>query len=140
MNTSAEVRDTRLALPFGFTCEQAIPAQFTALAHSAPLGMTLGAGSLFPPEYRTSLYVAFHGSWNTNVSANYRDCKVERIILENGQPISSETFATGWRPAGSKCGDATTWGRPADVIFGLKGEMFISDDKGGRVYRVIYRP
>ncbi len=140
MNTSAEVQDTRLALPSGFTCEQAIPAQFTTLAHSAPLGMALGAGSLFPPEYRTSLYVAFHGSWNTNVIANYRDCKVERILLENGQPIGSETFATGWRPAGAKCGDSTTWGRPADVIFGLKGEMFISDDKGGRVYRVIYQP
>jgi glucose/arabinose dehydrogenase len=63
---------------------------------------------------------------------------VERVILEDGLPIGSETFATGWREPGKKCGDASTYGRPADVIFGVNGEMFISDDKGMRVYRVVY--
>jgi len=139
VNNAAEVRDTRLDLPAGFTCDQAVAAKFTAPAHSAPLGMTLGSGSNFPPAYRSSLYVAFHGSWNTT-AASIRDCKVERVILQNGQPIGSEAFATGWRAPGETCGAAATWGRPADVIFGLNGEMFISDDKGGRVYRVIYQP
>ena len=139
VNSAAEVRDTTLALPLGFTCDQAVPAKFTAPAHSAPLGMTLGSGSNFPPEYRSSLYVAFHGSWNTT-TASIRDCKVERVILVNGQPTGSQTFATGWRAPGETCGAAATYGRPADVIFGLNGEMFISDDKGGRVYRVIYQP
>ncbi len=101
--------------------------------------MTLGSGTNFPPAYRSSLYVAFHGSWNTT-AASIRDCKVERVILENGQPVGSETFATGWRAPGETCGAAATWGRPADVIFGPRGEMFISDDKSGRVYRVIYQP
>ena len=139
VNSAAEVRDTTLALPLGFTCDQAVPAKFTAPAHSAPLGMTLGSGSNFPPEYRSSLYVAFHGSWNTT-TASIRECKVERVILVNGQPTGSQTFATGWRAPGETCGAAATYGRPADVIFGLNGEMFISDDKGGRVYRVIYQP
>src|SRR3990170_742686 len=140
VNNAAEVRDTNIALPAGFTCDMAVAAKFTAQAHSAPLGMTLGSGTNFPPEYRSSLYVAFHGSWNTNIIANYRDCKVERVILQDGQPTGSMDFATGWRSADAKCGDPATWGRPADVIFGLNGEMFISDDKGGRVYRVIYQP
>ena len=138
-NSSAEVRDTRQELPTGFTCAQAVPALFTAPAHSAPLGMALGQGTQFPPEYRSSLYVAFHGSWNTDGSAN-RDCKVERIILENGSPVSSQDFANGWRAPGGKCGDAATWGRPADVAFGPQGDMYISDDKGLRIYRVVYAP
>lgn len=140
VNTSSEIPDGRLSPPAGFTCEQAVPAKFTAPAHSAPLGMALGEGTLFPPEYRDDLYVAYHGSWNTDDPANFRDCKVERVILSGGQPAGSQVFATGWRAPGKKCGDAATWGRPADVIFGLKGEMFISDDKGMRVYRVIYQP
>lgn len=135
-----EVRDTRIGLPAGFTCGQAVAAIFTAPAHSAPLGMALGEGHNFPAEYVDDLYVAYHGSWNTNSPANYRDCKVERVILENGVPVGSQTFATGWRAAGQKCGDAATWGRPADVAFGAAGEMFISDDKGWRIYRVVYQP
>jgi len=135
-----EVPDGRLALPNGFICADAVPAIFTAPAHSAPLGMELASGNNFPAAYKDDLYVAFHGSWNTNVVDNYRDCKVERVVLQNGQPISSQTFATGWREPNKKCGDASTYGRPADVIFGTSGEMFISDDAGGRVYRVVYLP
>lgn len=135
---SNEVRDDRLALPSGFTCDDAIPAIFTAPAHSAPLGMEIAKPGNFPAEYNNDLYVAYHGSWNTNIVTNYRDCKIERVILENGEPTGSQTFATGWREPNTKCGDATTYGRPADVIFGVNGEMFISDDKGMRVYRVVY--
>jgi glucose/arabinose dehydrogenase len=134
-----EVRDTRIDLPAGFSCAQAVPALFTAPAHSAPLGMTLGRTGNFPPDYADDLFVAYHGSWNTT-AANIRDCKVERVLLENGKPVGSQTFATGWRAPGKPCGDAATWGRPADVVFNTYGEMFISDDKGNRVYRVIYAP
>lgn len=139
VNTAAEVRDTRLVLPGGFTCAQAVPALFTAPAHSAPLGMAWGASGNFPEEYAASLYVAFHGSWNTSGSSN-RDCKVERVRLVNGEPVGSEDFANGWRAPGGKCDDAATWGRPADVAFGPDGAMYISDDKSARVYRVIYQP
>ncbi len=142
LNTAHEVRDTRIAIPNGMSCDQAIPALYTAPAHSAPLGMTLGAGPLFPQAYQDSLYLAFHGSWNTSDPANYRDCKIERVTLDptSGAPTGAQDFATGWRAAGGLCGDATTWGRPADVIFGPKGDMYISDDKGDRVYRVVYLP
>jgi glucose/arabinose dehydrogenase len=134
------VPDDYFKIPDGFSCDDVVPAIFTAPAHSAPLGMEIASGNNFPGGFDDDLYVAYHGSWNTNVVANYRDCKVERVILENGIPIDSEIFATGWQQPGKKCGDPTTYGRPADVIFGLNGEMFISDDKGGRVYRVVYMP
>lgn len=128
---------SRLRLPNGLDCSQATPALFTDLAHSAPLGMTLGAEGNFPAAYQSDLYVAYHGSWNVENPDSIRDCKVERIVVKNGFPVSNEDFVNGWRAPGSNCGDAATYGRPADVIFGADGAMYISDDAAGRVYRVI---
>lgn len=138
----AEVLDTQsgVKLPEGFDCSSAnvVPALFTDDAHSAPLGMTLASASLyFPAEYQNSLYVAYHGSWNTSPES-IRDCKVERVLLDGETPISSEVFVNGWRAEGQTCGSPETWGRPADVIAGADGAMYISDDKGGRVYRVVF--
>ncbi len=135
IKSTALARDTRLALPSGFDCTMAVPALFTDLAHSAPLGMSFARGGSFPAAMQNDLFVVYHGSWNSNVP---RDCKVERIVIENGVPVRSEDFANGWRAAGRQCGDSATWGRPADVIFGPDGAMYISDDAGGRVYRVAY--
>ena len=137
VTSGPEVRDTNVALSPGFTCAQAVPAIFTVPAHSAPLGMTLASGNNFPPAYLNSLYIALHGSWNTT-TGSIRNCKVERVLLSNGQPASNQTFASGWRAPGLPCGHASTWGRPADVIFGPYGEMYISDDHGDRIYRVVY--
>lgn len=136
---SPQVMDEQsgLPLPEGLDCGQAVPALFSDLAHSAPLGMTLGKEGNFPAAYQSDLYVAYHGSWNVKVNESIRDCKVERIVLQDGIPVSSEDFVNGWRASGSNCGDASTYGRPADVIFGPDGAMYISDDAGGRIYRVV---
>lgn len=126
-----------LNLPEGLDCSQAVPSLFTDLAHSAPLGMSLGEAGNFPEDYQSDLYVAYHGSWNVQNPDSFRDCKVERIVIENGLPVSNEDFVNGWRKQGRTCGDASAYGRPADVIFGPDGAMYISDDAAGRVYRVI---
>lgn len=131
-----DVRDTSNWPNNTFDCARSTPSLFTDVAHSAPLGMTLGGGTNFPVDYRDDLFVAYHGSWNTNNAATYRDCKVERIVIQNGQPVDRQTFANIVRPSGQKCSDA--WGRPAGVTFGADGALYISDDQGGRVYRVVY--
>ena len=120
MKQKWQTHQTGLQVPQGFDCSlgNVVPALFTDLAHSAPLGMTLGNVSLaFPAEYQNSLYVAYHGSWNTS-AASIRDCKVERILLDGEIPVGSETFVTGWRATGETCGSGSTWGRPADVVVG----------------------
>ncbi len=139
---AAQVLDEQsgLALPPGLACSQAVPALFSDLAHSAPLGMALGQAGNFPSAYQPDLYVAYHGSWNIQDPANTRDCKVERVVVENGKPVRSETFVDGWRAPGGTCGDPSAYGRPAGIVFGPDGAMYISDDAGGRVYRLIYAP
>jgi glucose/arabinose dehydrogenase len=136
-NTSPEIPVPGMTLPGGVNCNNAVAARFTDLAHSAPLGMQLGAPAQFPAAYQDDLFVAFHGSWNTTL-ASARDCKVQRILIQNGQPTGSQSFVNGFRAPGETCGGANTFGRPADVVVNSAGEMFISDDYANAIYRVIY--
>lgn len=136
-NQAGEVPDPRAGSLGSFDCGNAVPALFTDLAHSAPIGMTTGRGfARAPAGFADDLFVAYHGSWDTSAGA-IRDCAVYRVRVENGRPVGSEPFVTGWRAAGLPCGDPATWGRPAGVAIGADGALFISDDDGGRIVRVV---
>jgi glucose/arabinose dehydrogenase len=131
-----EVRDTRVAFAAPISsCDQVTPALFTDLAHEAPLGMARYDKAQFPADYQGSLLVAYHGSWNADQTP--RDCRVQRIVVRDGQPAEAQPFLTGFRDSDTQeCGSA--WGRPAGVAVGAKGEVFVSDDKNGNIYRIVY--
>jgi glucose/arabinose dehydrogenase len=99
-------------------------------AHSAPLGLTFYSGSQFPESYRGDSFVAFHGSWNRSVPTGY---KLVRIPMQGGQPGPLQDFAVGWLLP-----DGSNWGRPVDVITGRDGSLYLSDDAGGKIYRIFY--
>jgi glucose/arabinose dehydrogenase len=88
----------------------------------------MGAG--WPAGYKDNLIVAFHGSWNR--SAPTGD-KLVRIKLDrNGNGPTVRDFITGWQqPEGSRLG------RPAGLIVGADGSLYVSDDTANAVYRVI---
>jgi glucose/arabinose dehydrogenase len=74
--------------------------------------------------------VAFHGSWNRSVPTGY---KVVRIKFdEKGNYLGIEDFITGWLTGQGALG------RPVDLVIKSNGEIYISDDKAGVVYRVVY--
>lgn len=110
-------------------CKNTIPPVFQMQAHSAPLGLTFYTEKGFPKEYQGDLFVAFHGSWNRSVPTGY---KVVHIKIKNGKPEGIEDFATGWLK-GSKA-----WGRPVDVIVGPDGGLYVSDDRDGFIYRIMW--
>lgn len=110
-------------------CARTVPMALGFQAHSAPLGMTFYTGKLFPAEYRNDAFVAFHGSWNRKPPTGY---KVVRVRFKDGKPTSYEDFATGWLRHG------TDWGRPVDVLVAPDGALFVTDDAGGRIYRITY--
>ena len=58
----------------------------------------------------------------------------------DGNPSGpSEVFADGF--AGTTVGlPATAVHRPVGVVEGPDGSLYFSDDKGGRIWRVVYRP
>ena len=98
-------------------------------AHSAPLGLEFYSGDQFPVEYQGDLFVAFHGSWNRSKAVGY---KIVRIPMDEDTPGPVEDFAAGWLVGGS------SWGRPVDIITGSDGSLFVSDDAGGRIYRIYF--
>jgi glucose/arabinose dehydrogenase len=110
-------------------CQGVAPPAVEMQAHSAPLGLTFYTGDQFPEAYRGDLFVAFHGSWNRSVPTGY---KVVRIPFQNGEPGPLQDFAVGWLVNGS------AWGRPVDVITASDGSLFVSDDGGGKIYRIFY--
>ena len=102
----------------------------TFQAHSAPLGMGFYTGTAFPTDYRGDAFVAYHGSWNRSVPTGD---KVVRVQVANGRPVSIDDFVTGWqRPDGSR------WGRPVGIVMAADGALLVSDDMGGKIWRVIY--
>lgn len=106
------------------------PSQIDLQAHSAPLGLSFIPDS-WPTEYKNNLLVAFHGSWNRSVATGY---KVVRLILdESGKLIKQEDFITGWLSG------SNALGRPVDVIFDSAGNLYISDDKAGVIYKVFHK-
>jgi len=111
-------------------CSSVEPPAITFQAHSAPLGMTFYTGTAFPADYRGDAFVAFHGSWNRSVPTGD---KVVRVQVANGRPVSIDDFVTGWqRPDGSR------WGRPVSIVMTTEGALLVSDDMGGKIWRVTY--
>jgi glucose/arabinose dehydrogenase len=97
--------------------------------HAAPLGLVFYEGRQFPAEFRGDLFVAYHGSRPGLPTSGY---KVVRVRLAGGRVTAVEDFVTGWRD-----GDRVH-GRPVDLAVGADGALYISDDHGGRIYRVSF--
>jgi glucose/arabinose dehydrogenase len=101
-------------------------------AHTAPLGITFYEGNQFPPEYKGSIFVAMHGSWNRTIRAGY---KVVRLPVQNGKPTGvEEDFMTGF-----VVNDKDVWGRPVGVAAAADGSLLVSEDGGGTIWRVTYK-
>jgi glucose/arabinose dehydrogenase len=111
-------------------CQTTIPSYIDIPAHSAPLGLAFFPAS-WPKPYRYDLLVAYHGSWNRTSPTGY---KVVRYKLDQaGNFVGVDDFITGWlTPQGAL-------GRPVDILITDDGEIYISDDKAGVIYRVVYQ-
>ncbi len=102
-------------------------------SHSAPLGIAFYQGSMFPAEYRGSAFVALHGSWNRSHLTGY---KIIRVPFRNGRPAGGyDDFVIGWMTDDRS---RAVWGRPVDLLVLRDGSLLISDDGGGKIWRVTY--
>jgi len=98
--------------------------------HVAGLGMRFYTGTQFPAEYRNSIFIAEHGSWNRSTPIGYR---VTRVKLQGNKAVSYEPFAFGWLRGGDVSG------RPVDVLVMPDGALLVSDDRAGKIYRISYK-
>ncbi len=106
-------------------------------AHWAPNGLLFYSGDHFPERYRGGAFIAFHGSWNRAPlpQAGYN---LVFVPFDGGEPTGDwEVFADGFAGGNLDPGDAAH--RPVDVAEGPDGSLYVSDDRGGRIYRILYR-
>ncbi len=113
------------------TAADVVAPAFELPAHASPLGLTFYRGTAFPPAYRSSIYVAIHGSTQRSSKIGY---SVARIVMQDGRPVAREDFVTGWLS-----GEAVS-GRPAGLVTGADGALYVSDDNRGFIYRVAATP
>ena len=101
-------------------------------AHSAPLGLTFLQGTAFPSHYREGAVVGLHGSWNRQRKTGY---KVIYYPWQNARPGEQVELVSGWLNEDTQ----EVWGRPVDVAVDLAGDLLISDDYSGTIYKLSYR-
>jgi glucose/arabinose dehydrogenase len=111
--------------------EEVTPPALALQAHSSPIDLRFYTGSAFPPLYRGAMFVSLHGS-SPKARQEKIGYKVVRVVFKGGAPTGVEDFVTGWLKNGE------VLGRPAGLITGADGALYISDDNKGFVYRVAY--
>lgn len=108
-------------------------------AHWAPNGLLFYMGDQFPDKYKNGAFVAFHGSWN-RAPEPQKGFKVTFVPFKDGEPSGDyEVFAddfTGNSGSIESPGDAKY--RPNGLFQGSDGSLYITDDKDGNIFRIIY--
>lgn len=112
--------------------------------HWAPNGLLFYTGSSFPAKYRSGVFIAFHGSWN-RAPLPQAGFKVVYQPMRNGRGAGDyEIFADGFAKnltAQRVGGPAAAGGQqrtPVGLAQGPDGALYITDDLGGRVWKVVY--
>jgi glucose/arabinose dehydrogenase len=105
-------------------------------AHWAPLSMLFYTGSQFPPQYSGGLFIAFHGSQPAPPSPG-AGFVVTFAPWHNGEPAADfRIFADGF--AGGNLTVAGAAHRAVGLAQGPKGELYVTDDQAGWVWRISY--
>lgn len=106
-------------------------------AHWAPNGVHFYVGTQFPARYRGGAFIAFHGSWN-RAPLPQGGYNVVFAAFDGDEPTGEwEVFADGF--AGEDVSPGGAAHRPVGLAEGPDGSLYVSDDRGGRIYRILYR-
>jgi glucose/arabinose dehydrogenase len=119
-------------------CDQKKNATLAMPGHWAPMSLLFYTGSMFPSRYKNGAFIAFHGSWNRSPEpqAGYRVVFIP--AAPGGLSAQYEIFADGF--AGGRLDPNSAAHRPVGLAQGPNGEIYITDDKAGRVWKVVYAP
>ncbi|MEI9899367.1 MAG: c-type cytochrome [Hyphomicrobium sp.] len=117
-------------------CEKAVPPVAAFPAHWAPNDLKIYKAEDFPEGYRGGAFIAFHGSWNRAPGPQGGYNVVYQPFADGKAAGDWIVFADGFAGKYKDPGRATH--RPSGLAIGPYGALYISDDVGGRVWRVVY--
>jgi glucose/arabinose dehydrogenase/mono/diheme cytochrome c family protein len=106
-------------------------------AHWAPNALVQYDKKQFPARYGEGVFVAFHGSWDRAPYAQGGYNVVFQPLAGERASDRCEIFADGF--AGEVKSPAQAAHRPSGLAVGPDGAFYVSDDVGGRIYRIVYR-
>jgi glucose/arabinose dehydrogenase len=111
-------------------CAGLEPIEVGLPAHSAPLGMSFLGGTKVPAPWSGGAVLAAHGSWDR------QDPRPPAVLWlpwdeQHHTLLPAQTLVGGFQEA-----DGERWGRPVDVVPGPQGDLFVSDDTAGAIYKL----
>jgi glucose/arabinose dehydrogenase len=113
--------------------KKAVTPDVLVQAHSAIMGLAFYDKKAFPEKYRGGAFAALRGSSGRTSRTGY---KVIFLPFTNGQPTASyDDFIVGWMLGEDK---PEVWGRPVGLTVLHDGSMLVTDDAGGKIWRVSY--
>jgi glucose/arabinose dehydrogenase len=131
------VADENFQSPAGESanCENKTGAKINLQAHSAPLGLAFVPEEGWPAEYRLDLLVAYHGSWNRSEPTGYKVMRFDLSDSNQREVLGRQALIEGWLTS-----EGEKLGRPVDLEVTPAGELFITDDQRGVIYRATTLP
>ena len=108
-----------------------LPVQ-TMGPHAAAMGVHFYTGTMFPAEYRNTVFVARKGSWNRTQKFGYDVVTVRTDA--NGNNARTQAFMTGFLDPSN---DSFS-GRPVYFLQLPDGSLLLSDEQLGAIYRITY--
>jgi glucose/arabinose dehydrogenase len=119
------------------TCDRVIRPLVAFPAHWDPMALLFPRAGTLPANYASGVFVAFHGSSHRNPLPE-DGYVVTFTPMKNGTPsIDYQIFADGF--AGSMKSPTGALHRPAGLAQGADGSLYVSDDKGGRIWKITYK-
>ncbi|NBS58445.1 MAG: sorbosone dehydrogenase family protein [Betaproteobacteria bacterium] len=100
--------------------------------HAAVMGVKFYTGSMFPAEYKDSMFIARKGSWNRTNKFGYDVVNVRPGA--DGKSAKVTPFLTGFLDAKEN----KFSGRPAYILQMPDGALLVSDEQLGAIYRISY--
>lgn len=120
-------------------CSDVKSASAVFPAHWAPMDLLFYSGEAFPMRFRNGAFISFHGSWN-RAPLDQQGFNVVFLPMSNGEPVAAyEIFAEGFTGAESLSDPSGAAHRPVGLAEGPTGELYVTDDRRGRIWRIEYR-
>ncbi|AWW00293.1 PQQ-dependent sugar dehydrogenase [Arcticibacterium luteifluviistationis] len=105
-------------------------------AHLGPNDLLFYTGDLFPKKYQNGAFIAFHGQ-SPELKKGYF---VAFVPFKNGKPKGKwEIFADNFAGVDLANPSGPIQHRPCGLAIGLNGELYVSDDLNGTIFKIEYK-
>ncbi len=116
--------------------EKAINPVVAFPAHLGPNGLLFYTGNRFPARYKNGAFIAFHGQ-SPELKKGYL---VAFVPFINNKPSGKwEIFADNFSGIDLAKPTGPVQHRPCGLAQGPKGELYVTDDLNGTVFRIDYK-